>query len=175
MINKSMFKEAYELAIALRYKEVFEARSVDKARLALIKQIIMSKSPPTTKDYRDFYKQDLASLKEFYSNLEEIKDRAAVNRLEGLNPAARTSWLGWHKTWRTMADNLLGIEQARRNMINDNFREKDAELVKTVCDWYLDNKEKHMKLFEKVYDREKVKRKIVEIIFENWDHISVFT
>lgn len=169
MINQGIFKEAYELAVAYRYDTLFKPTRKDKDRIHLIKEIIMDKSPASTREYKDFYKQDLESFNLFHKELKEIKKYAENHELE-----SKSGSTPWYHTWGLMANKLPGLHQVRHNLISKIYRDKDVDLIQSICDWYLDNEEKNRKLFEKVYEKEGLNQYIIKIIFEKWDSIKVF-
>jgi predicted DNA-binding protein YlxM (UPF0122 family) len=168
MINKGIFKEAYELSVAYRYDEFFRPKRKDKERYLFIKELIMDKSPSTTKNYEDFYTNDLNSLEEIFDDIKIIKQ-------ESLQNIEKSDWsYMWYRTWARMVDKLPGLNQVRHNISNKIYRDQDKQLVITICDWFLDNRNKIEELFDKVYDKEGVNQGIVKIIFEKWEKVRAF-
>ena len=168
MINKGIFKELYDESIARCYHQIFKSKN-EKDRTKLIVTIIMDKSPSYTEEYKDFQKQDQTSFDEFHKELKIIIEKS-YNLSEFDN---ESNWnVGWNKTWNLMKRDLSGLSQVNHNMMNEIYREKDAQLIRDICQWYLNNMEKHQEMFNRVFNA--WRKEAIKLLFEKWDQLRMF-
>ena len=72
-----------------------------------------------------------------------------------------------------MKTNLDSLSQTSQRINQKIYKKADGELIKTICDWYLDKKDEHQLLIDKVYNIE-LRRDMIKIIIQEWNKVKGF-